>query len=424
VALHAALAAAYLGAMPPFNWPDEPAHFNYVRQLSEGEGPGVMGPDVWQPSELERLKHEHFVGVDPHGPEISAIRYEAHQPPLYYAAAALVYAVLPRIEAVKAVNLLLSSLAVAVIWFAVRRLFPARASIWWGAAALAAVLPMRCFMAASIGNGVAAELVFALFALALASGARPSRVGLVIGCGLWVHSSLFLGLPLYAAWLLLRNDRGEPDGQRAARPPVRSVIVAALVAIAIWSPWLARSIELYGWSDPLALRSGALGSDEAVASAMGEARPRLGLTGASGIAAFAYLLFASFWGVFGWMEMFFGRPIQGLFVLLSLLPTAGLVSLGVDVLRRRRGVTLGALLWCASTASLFIAALVFYSLFDFQPQGRYLSTASIAFGVLYGAGLERLLGRWTPAWLVGSSALLALVNLYAVLWVVPWYLAR
>jgi hypothetical protein len=183
---------------------------------------------------------------------------------------------------------------------------------------------------------------------------------------------------------------------------------------------------LYGWSDPLALISGSLGSEEAVASAFGEARPRLGLTGSSGLAAFASILFASFWGVFGWMEMFFSRRIQSLFVVLSIVPLAGLCLLVADAFRARSGrwTQAASTIWLALAAMSFVAALVVYSLFDFQPQGRYLLTASVAVGLLYGTGMERLLGRWTPAWIAASSLALAFLNLYAALWVVPWYLAR
>lgn len=424
--LHVGLSGLYLRALPAFNWPDEPAHFNYVSRLAEGRGLGVMEPSVWRPDELERLKRDHFESIDPLGDEIAAIRYEAHQPPLYYAAAALVYAAVPRLTAVKLLNLLLSIAVVILIWLCGRRLFPDRPSIRWGATLLAALLPMRCFMAVSIGNAIAAELFFAIFVLALATESPPGRIGLVVGCGLWVHTSLLLALPLYAVWLLLVQMRSREGQSLSLGSSARSFAIATLVAVAVWSPWLVHNISTYGWGDPLALTSGALGSEEAVRSGMGEARPRLGLAGPNGIGSFVSLLFSSFWGVFGWMEMFFSRRIQGLFAVLSLVPATGLLALVVDRFRRRQATFAGRerLLWLAVVAAAFFAALVVYSLFDFQPQGRYLLMASVAFSLLYGAGAERVLGRWTPAWLVSTSLALVLVNIYGALWVVPWYLAR
>ena len=424
VAVHGCLSILYLQALPLFNWPDEPAHFNYVRSLSEGRGLGVMGPSVWQPGQLERLKRDHFEAVDPLGAEIAAIRYESHQPPLYYAASALVYASIPRIGAVKLVNLLLSSAVIVLIWAVGRRFFPTNPFITWAAALLVAVLPMRCFMALSIGNAVAAELFFVLFALALAKEASPVRVGLVIGCGLWAHTALLLSLPLYAAWLVL-GPKGSRNGNTQTAPPlIRTLAATTMIAVAVWSPWLIHNLSLYGWSDPLALVNGALGSGKAVVAALGEARPRLDLTGPSGIASFTYLLFNSFWGVFGWMEMFFGLRIQGLFLLLSLPPAAGLVAVVVDHFRQSPNPSTRQLLWLGLTGATFIGAVTAYSLFDFQPQGRYLLTASVAFALLYGAGLERALGRWAAAGLVADVPGPRLVNIYGAHWVVPWYLAR
>ena len=174
VVVHACLALLYLEALPLFNWPDEPAHFNYVRSLSEGSAPGAMDASVWRPEELERLKRSHFEGVDPQGTDTAAIRYEAHQPPLYYALGALIYAAAGRREAVKLLNLLLSSAVILVIFVVGRRLFPERPAIAWAACLLAALVPTRCFMAVSIGNTVAAELCFAVLVLALATGCRPA----------------------------------------------------------------------------------------------------------------------------------------------------------------------------------------------------------------------------------------------------------
>jgi len=81
---HASLAIGYLTAMPTFNWPDEPAHLNYIRSIANGRGLPEMAPDGWAPESLDRLKSRHFEGVDLSDPEIARMTYEAHQPPLFY----------------------------------------------------------------------------------------------------------------------------------------------------------------------------------------------------------------------------------------------------------------------------------------------------------------------------------------------------
>lgn len=425
VVAHVACSLPYLATLPPFNWPDEPAHFNYVRELAEGRGLDVMDRSSWAPAELERLKAEHFEGVDPTGPEIEPIRYEAHQPPLYYAIAAAVYRLGPRIEVLKLLNLALSCGVVILTWFAARRLFPETPLIWWASGLFSTLLPMRCFLAVSVGNGVAAELAFALFVLTLAHGFRPAAVGAVVGCGLWIHSALLLALPLYGGWLALSARSGAKRSNGASARPWRSFTIAAVVALVLWSPWLARNAAVYGNADPLALVTGALSSDEAVTDALGQARPRLTLTGPHGPAPFAYLLFNSFWGVFGWMEMFFGRSIQAFFALLSLAPLLGLAAAIRGHAKTPHARAEGRhLLWLGLTALLFLAAVVAYSRFDFQAQGRYLLTASTAFAMLYGAGLSRALGRAAGPWLALASLGLVAANLYGAFYVVPWYLAR
>src|SRR5437867_7423051 len=73
------VATLYAARVPPYNAPDEPAHANYVREIAGGALP-VLRPGDWDADLLERLKAARF----PAGGDVSAIRYESHQPPLYY----------------------------------------------------------------------------------------------------------------------------------------------------------------------------------------------------------------------------------------------------------------------------------------------------------------------------------------------------
>jgi hypothetical protein len=425
IALHVVAALGFLVALPLYDWPDEPAHLHYVRRLAAGRGFGVMRPDAWHLEELEVLKRTHFRDADsaPAREVIDRLAYEAHQPPLYYLLAAAIYRSTASATAVKLLNLLLSCVATALAWAAARRLYPDDGRVAVAAAFLLAFVPTRCFMAVSVGNDVLAEVLFGLFVLAVLRGAPPSAVGALIGVGLLTKASALLALPLYAAWLA-------PPSRRADAPA--RLAVAAVVALAIASPWLARNVLIYGWADPLALWSGALARPAAVP---GGTLPHLMWSGPTGVWSFLLVLFTSWWGVFGWMGMFPGRATLGLYALLALAPLVG----GARALMRTRlHASLAdttspktgsselrvALLWVALAPLLVLAGLVLYSLHDFQPQGRYLMVASSCLGVLWAVGSRAAFGRGLSAWIAASALALAWADAHAVAHVIPWYLAR
>ena len=88
------IVAAYLGVgvlyavyTPSWQAPDEPAHYNYVAQVT-GEGCcPVIAPGDWDAAYLDALKAAQF----PEDADLSPIEYEDHQPPLYYLLASPIY---------------------------------------------------------------------------------------------------------------------------------------------------------------------------------------------------------------------------------------------------------------------------------------------------------------------------------------------
>ncbi|HEC23957.1 MAG TPA: hypothetical protein ENI95_13675, partial [Chloroflexi bacterium] len=81
------IGALYAIYTPPWQAPDEPAHYNYIAQVAtEGCCP-IIAPGDWDAEYLEELKAAQF----PEEADLSAIEYEDHQPPLYYLAALPVY---------------------------------------------------------------------------------------------------------------------------------------------------------------------------------------------------------------------------------------------------------------------------------------------------------------------------------------------
>ena len=420
--LHVFLSLGYQTSLPLFNWPDEPAHFNYVRRLAEGRFLDVMDETVWAPQELERLKRTHFAELqrDLTSPVLARIRYEAHQPPVYYALAAVGYGLIPSPRATKILNMVLSCLVLVMTYWIGETVLKVDPWSRLAAVLFLAVVPMRCFMAVSISNDLAAELAFATFLLAVLRGWHGARLGFLIGLGLLVKVNLILALPLYACWLAYPRSTSNV----VSRGRWREILAVSATALIVASPWLARNTWLYGWHDPLALKAGALGYDEAAAAAGLDPRPKLGLTGEFGLMSFLRILFESSWGVFGWMEMFVGREIFVGFVILSVVAASGLATglwrigkVTEPLYEQRQSIR-----WLGSAVLLFFVALVLYSMRDFQAQGRYLYLASPAIGVLYAAGARWALGRWAVTWGIVSTLGLVAVNLYVIRYVIPWYL--
>ncbi len=415
LALHLALALGYRAALPVFNWPDEPAHLNHVRAVAGGEILPVMKPGAWAPAELEALKKRHFTGVSSDDPALLKLTYEHHQPPLYYLLAAAVWRLVPRPDFVKLVNLVLSCLVLCL------PLALARARGWadgWHALLATVVLalsPMRCFMAVSIGNGVLAELIFGVYTVAIAAGCPAALVGVIIGIGALAKIPMLLALPLYVLWLVFDRDN------RSRREILRSGAVASAVALAIMLPWIGHNIAAYGPGDPLSLATGAFGSDAETASALGTERPRLTLIGEDGVGPFAWRLFASWWGAFGWMEIFPDPKLVPVYLGLTAIVLMGLFirwrrpNEGRDEARRWIAWSLGAV---ASA----VAAVSVYSLSDFQPQGRYLFVVSLASSLLFAIGLRAATRRWTPLFAWTVVLILIGTNIFNLRWVIPWYL--
>jgi 4-amino-4-deoxy-L-arabinose transferase-like glycosyltransferase len=388
-----AVATLYAARVPPYNAPDEPAHANYVRHLARQRTLPVLGPGDWDAELLEQLKAERF----PPGSDVSTIRYESHQPPLYYALMAPLAAATDRaadpsqLLALRLGAVALGLLALAVLYLAARALTAHDRATALLALALAAFVPQHVATLSSVSNDGLTELWLSLLLwlglVALRDGVdnrRAAAMGLVTGLAMLTKLSAWVGAPLAGLALLLAPTR-------AGRKPVHLLLASAL-ALALALPWVVRGALVYGPDDPLGLRR----HDEVVA---GQA-----LTGAPGwreVAGMGATLFRSFWGQFGWMGVLMDERV---YVLLALL--SGLIALGLllwlapwgGLWREADGAARrGYLLAAALIAAVLFATLV-YNLRYLQPQGRYLFPAMAGLTGLAALGLRELIApRQRPA---------------------------
>ena len=206
--VYAALGTLFAIKTPPWQNPDEPAHYNYIAHIAtEGRLP-VLGMGDYDAAYLERLKAEKF----PRDLSIEPVRYESHQPPLYYLLAVPFYWMSRGgLLAIRFFSVVLGGGVVLLVFLCARATVPGAPHIALGAAAFAAFLPMQAALMASVNNDALAELLIAGTVLAVVrwqriqAGSEADRgwghllaAGTLIGLGFLTKATAYLLLPVAA----------------------------------------------------------------------------------------------------------------------------------------------------------------------------------------------------------------------------------
>jgi len=451
--LYALLGVLYAVYTPDWQAPDEPAHYNYVRYLAEEHRFPILKPGDFPAAYLEEIKAARF----PPEMSIAPIRYEFHQPPLYYLLLVPLYrlfggALLP----LRLASMLLGGLALVVVYWGVEALAPARPWLARGTTALAAFLPMHLALNAAVNNDTLAELLLAVALLlvirylkARAGGERTRLLvllGITSGLGLVTKSSLYILLPFVLLAVAVRHlwlDRAA--GKPASLAGLLGAGVAYLLpAAGLALPWWARNVALYGGPDLL-----GLGRHEQVVVGQLRTAEFVAQFGAGRLLRdFLVTTFQSFWGQFGWMGVLLDQRLYQALAVLSALALAGLgawlirlvhsgatkaattnrkaapvCSNRFSCLARWQWAAVGLLaLW----GLLTVASYLWYNLTFLQHQGRYLFRALLPLGLAVALGWRHALrrdsalplaglllrglgwiGNWPLLMLVATAALLA-----------------
>ncbi len=391
--------ALYAIYTPAWQLPDEPAHYNYIRQVAEAGCCPLIETGDWSSEYLAQLTGGRFA-PELLG-ELESIQYEDHHPPLYYLLASLVY----RLTNGDLISLRFFSVAlgaglVLLSYLISRRALPAQPQVALGVMALVAFLPQHMHMLSAVNNDALAELLVGLVLLWLlryldGDDVPIWQLGLLVGLALLTKLTIyFLALlaPL-AIWLKWRNS-GEAPGSL-----LRALAVYVLIAGFIGSVWWLRNISVYGFPDFLGLAA----HDRVVADQPRTADYISEHGGGLYLAQMLGTTFKSFWGQFGWMALPLDQVLGGwVYRGFGLLMLAGLSG---ALLASRRG-EIAAASWVLLLVTVSIALLQFgYYNIEFQQwQGRYLFPAliPIALVLVYGADAwrARLLSRWAATrWL-------------------------
>ncbi len=400
VAAYLGVGALYAVYTPPWQAPDEPAHYNYIAQVAGAGCCPVIAPGDWDAAYLEALKAAQF----PEDADLSPIEYEDHQPPLYYLLASLIHRVTGgSLLALRLFSVILGAGVVMAAYLAGVRLLPHRQPLALAAAAFVAFVPQHIAMLASVNNDSLAELIMGVLLVTVlaylgnpvtahTSGEEsalpdplrphPATLGLMVGLAFLTKLTVYSPAVLAVAVAVLSRWRLE---RRPARWLLTQAVWAGIPALALGALWWGRNAAVYGWPD-------FLGQTAHASTVVGQPRTaelvaQLGIGGY--LARFLLWTYRSFWGQFGWMAVPMSPRVYLLIGLFLLSDAAGLAwLLAAFRLRPRLRPPRRASLWVL--AVVVLATLVnylYYNLTFVQFQGRYLYTALIPLGLLVAAGL-------------------------------------
>ncbi len=421
--------ALYAIVTPAWQAPDEPAHYNYIRQIAEaGCCPRIESGD-WQSDYLSQLTSSKFAPerLD----QLDTIQYEDHQPPLYYLPASVVYKLSAGdLFALRLFSVALGAGVVGLSYGISRLVFPEKPQVALGVMALVAFLPQHLGMMAAVNNDALAELLVGVALLWILRYLRsdsvpPWQLGLIAGFALLSKLTIYFLLPITALAIWLKWRRAN----RPAAAFIRAIALFALVAGLLGSSWWLRNIAVYGFPDFL-----GLGAHDAVVFDQPRTADYVAQHGfATYITQLSSTSFKSFWGQFGWMALpldgVFGGWIYRGFLLLVIAGVSGLLfafraGFKVEQAQSRACWRRDFSILLVATLLLVALQFVYYNLEFQQWQGRYLYPALIPIALALVAGIDfwraSLFGRWGALqWLtpLTMSCLFAL-DVYLLFWVI------
>ncbi len=383
------LGSLYVWQTPAWQSPDEPAHYNYVRQLADGRLP-VMAPGDYDEAYRNEVVSSRFA---PHY-DIAPITYEDWQPPLYYLLQTPIFLLTDgSLTALRFVSLILGAGVVVLAYAIARLLLPEQEWVAWSTAVLVAFIPQHLHLLASANNDALAELLIAATLLLLLKWTQQPDItrwlwwlGFLLGLGFLTKATVYLMAPVIGVAILWQGWRqwGQivTNGLRVFAP-----------AFLLGMLWWGRNMVVYGGLD-------ILGKSRHDAVVVGQIRTAewIGEYGLEGtVTRFLQTTFNSFWGQFGWMAV--PMPQWVYWLLLGLVVTAV------------TGLFLAPFVWPSTQHTpngwlrrlpisnlqfttlvlltlLTVALHVGYNLTFVQHQGRYLFPALIplALGTAVGLG--------------------------------------
>jgi 4-amino-4-deoxy-L-arabinose transferase-like glycosyltransferase len=421
--LYLCLGGLYAVRTPDWQVPDEPAHYNYIRQLAEAGKLPVLEPGDYDQDYLNQLTSNRFPPELP----IEPLKYEDWQPPLYYLLATPIYILFDgALTPLRLFSVLLGGGVVLLAYAVAAVVFPDQPLIPLGTAAFVAFLPQHIAMMAGVNNDSLTEFLIALalwmtlrWMSICVTGTQADRwlvgLGVALGLGLVTKASfapvvVLAGIAILIMWWR-ETDRQLPH-------LLRHLALVFVPTLLIVMPWWARNAATYGGLDLY-----GMANHDAVVVGQPRTADWIQDHGwGAWLERWITFTFQSFWGQFGWMGVL--MPVW-LYRLLALCSLVGVVGLPVG-LRQAREVASRPVI---QDLQLFILGLLvvlvllvygYYNITFVQHQGRYLFPALIpvaigaALAVKGWINLLRLPSQWRGLAFAAPYAALVALDVYAL----------
>jgi 4-amino-4-deoxy-L-arabinose transferase-like glycosyltransferase len=405
----AALMVAWSFAVPVFEGPDEPAHWQYACYLHQNRALPLYGPSFVEANSPPL----YYLLIAPFGVDIKmpskVVRKKDGRKFLIFPARVYLNAAgdFGRYWPFRIARLVTVLISVFTIWFCSMAGAEASGSPRTGllVGGLVAFWPMFTFRGMNVSNDA---MVAMLSALTLYLIVRLIKRGFTWGMGILAAlvvagaflsktNAIILPVPLLVAII---------SEKAPWRAKLMRVGVLGAIMLITAGPWLIRNQLLYG--DLLA--------QKAMLTAVSELVDKHSLGSRYFLTFFPVVLIADFIGDFGWRN--FPMPIWVYLMYIAALFSAGMCWIG-GVWQRRIDFRLSAILSTVIVLNLMV--LVYINLTFTQPNGRYMFPALPAIALLLGLGLEsqRSWSKLRTMLTLGGLAVSDLIILVAL--VIPAY---
>jgi 4-amino-4-deoxy-L-arabinose transferase-like glycosyltransferase len=397
VAIYFVLGLAYAVETPKWQVPDEPAHYNYVLYLAENYRFPVLQMGDYPHQYLEEIKAAKF---PPHM-SIAPIRYESHQPPLYYLLAAVLYKATSflgfegQFLILRFFSVFLGCLLLLVVYTIVKEIFPDQEFLALTTTALIATVPMHIAMSAAINNDTLAELILAtivwLCIKSLKKGLTQRQVlflGLLLALALLTKATIYA--PAILSIILALGVRARVEGKRAFLRQLG--FISGIALLSCW--WFLRNVltygdlDLFGWQRHDSIVMGQPTTAQWISE--------YGLSKV--LQDFFVVSFHSFWAQFGWMGILVDSRLYLLLAIISIVVGMGFILFLARIARDRERLT--SFQWWALGLLLLVfvlvtAAHVLYNFKFVQHQGRYLFPSLVPIGLAFALGMREWVNTLT-----------------------------
>jgi 4-amino-4-deoxy-L-arabinose transferase-like glycosyltransferase len=460
-------AASWSIVTPPFQVPDEPDHFAYVKQLAEtGQLPAsnsellaeeeilvLVGLHNFQvrlepqvhtiasQAEQRELRHDLVLASTATAAGSPGAGVAASEPPLYYALEAIPYSiargatVLARLQLMRLVSALFAGITALFVFLFVREALAGAPWTWTVAGVAVALTPLLGFMSGALNPD---SLLFAVSAAVFYFLAREFRRGLS------TRGAVAIGVLMAVGLLTKLNFIGFVPGVllgmvvlsvRAAKVSVRLALRLLAIAVAVgFSPVLLyAAINILSHHAPLGIASNAIDTEHRSLLAQANYIWQLYLPRLPGtVSDFPYmsttrqLWFNGYIGLYGWLDTQF----PGWLYSVSLVPAGAIALLCVRALYQARAMLprRASELVVYATMSVGLMVLIGADSYRAFPgvdaeygQVRYLLPLLVLLGAALALAVRGAGRRWGPV--VGAAIVVLFIahDIFSQLQVVARY---